>query len=100
MDLDAFASEAAQPDYIEPPDELVNAVKQQESGGRGGQTSSAGARGIMQVEPDTAKEVAGRLKLPYDENRLLNDDAYNTQIGRRYLGEMLGKYRGDQNLAL
>lgn len=90
-------------------DSLVAAVVQVESGGRNGLVSAdpdgagpagGGAMGVMQVMPDTARTVAARLGVPFDENRLRTDRAYNMQIGRAYLSELLDRYNGDPFLAV
>lgn len=88
---------------------LKNAIIQVESGGRnglvsadpdGGGPAGGGAFGVMQVLPDTARRIAGKLGLPFDENRLRTDRAYNEQIGTGYLSELLDRYRGDTFLAV
>lgn len=84
------------PDLIE----LVQRVKQQESGGDQSAVSSAGAIGIMQVMPDTAPEAARLAGLPWDENAYYNDPAYNELLGIAYLSEQLRKYDGDVERAL
>lgn len=66
--------------------------------GRNGQISPAGALGIMQVKPDTAKEVAHRIGIEYDENKLRNDPKYNELIGAAYLNMLKNKYH-DTTLA-
>lgn len=51
-------------------------------------TSPAGALGLMQVMPRTARAQAGRMGLPFDEARLLSDPAYNARIGAGYLAHI------------
>lgn len=79
---------------------LVDSVIGQESGGNAAAVSPKGARGLMQLMPDTAREVAGELGLPYDEQRLTSDPAYNKALGSAYLGKMLDRYDGQHVLAL
>lgn len=62
--------------------------------------SKAGARGLMQLMPRTAKMVAKRLGLPYKRARLTQDGTYNVRLGADYLAEMLGNYKGAHALAL
>lgn len=81
-------------------DPLVNAVITAESGGNAGAVSPKGARGLMQLMPDTAREVAGEMGLEYDEGKLATDAGYNKALGSRYLKNMLGRYGGNQTLAL
>jgi soluble lytic murein transglycosylase-like protein len=67
---------------------LVKAVIRQESGFRPRAVSRAGARGLMQVMPGTAKRVGVR---PED----LFDPAQNIRAGVRFLSVLLDHYRGD-----
>ena len=55
-------------------------------------TSSAGAIGIAQVMPDTAKYVAKKNGIAWDENRYKTDPDYNYQLGKLYYQEQLNKY--------
>lgn len=75
-------------------------VIQAESGGDPTAVSPKGARGLMQLMPDTAKEMASELGMPYSEERLTSDPQYNMALGTAYLNKMLGKYNGNQALAL
>lgn len=79
---------------------LVDRVIQQESGGRVDAVSPKGARGIMQLMPDTAREMAAELGLEFDEARLTRDASYNKQLGSAYLSKMLDRYDGEHALAL
>lgn len=88
---------------------LAAAISQVESGNRDGLVSAdpdgagpagGGAMGRMQVLPATARRIAGQLGIAYDENRLRTDGAYNQQIGRAYLSELLNRYNGDTFLAV
>jgi soluble lytic murein transglycosylase len=54
--------------------------------------SSAGALGLMQVLPGTAKIVARDMGLDYSPKRLGSDPAYNVQIGSAYLREMADRF--------
>lgn len=80
--------------------QVTQAIQQQESGGLCQRTSPAGAIGCMQLMPDTAKEVADKLGLPYDKDKLANDPEYNKQLGNEYFKEMCERYQGNQTLAL
>ncbi|MBH3340351.1 transglycosylase SLT domain-containing protein [Pseudomonas mendocina] len=79
---------------------LVDRVIQQESAGRVDAVSPKGARGLMQLMPDTAREMAAELGLPFSESRLTTDAAYNKRLGSAYLDKMLQRYDGHQALAL
>jgi soluble lytic murein transglycosylase-like protein len=78
---------------------LVLGVIRQESAFDLNATSSAGARGLMQVMPATARELAGKLGLPYSEAHLYDPD-YSVQLGTSYLRQMLDMFDGEVDLAL
>ena len=42
--------------------------------------SHAGAQGLMQLMPYTAKLVAKQAKLPYSKSRLTSDPEYNINL--------------------
>lgn len=63
---------------------MIHAIARQESQFDRAAISSAGARGLMQLMPGTAREQAGKMGLPYDASRLLADTAYNSQLGSGY----------------
>ncbi|WP_199553383.1 lytic transglycosylase domain-containing protein [Sandaracinobacteroides hominis] len=71
-----------------PPKDWVisHAIARQESSFDRTALSSAGARGLMQLMPATASDVAAKLGLPYDVNRLFTDPAYNLTLGSYYIG--------------
>lgn len=64
----------------------AHAITRQESSFDRTAVSSAGARGLMQLMPGTAADVAKSLDLPYSLDRLTADPAYNVQLGSTYLG--------------
>jgi len=72
------------------PQELVLAVARQESEFYPDGISHADARGMMQVLPTTAKEMAADIGIPYDKGRLTSDPAYNLVLGGAYLEELIG----------
>ena len=79
---------------------LINAVMQAESGGDQSAVSPKGAVGVMQLMPDTAREVATELGVPFDAEKLKGDSAYNKALGTKYLQNMLARYGGNTTLAL
>ncbi len=79
---------------------LLFAVIRQESQFYNEVVSGAGARGLMQLMPATAKRVARKLKIPYRRSKLTQDPAYNMRLGVAYLTQMLDRYQGSQLLAL
>lgn len=54
-----------------------------------------GGIGIMQVTLKTGPEAAKLAGLPWDENRLRNDEKYNEALGTAYLGKQLQTFGGD-----
>lgn len=55
-------------------------------------TSPVGAKGIAQVMPETAKYVARKHGIPWDDNRYKQDANYNYNLGKLYYQEQLNKY--------
>jgi soluble lytic murein transglycosylase len=88
------------PDGHGPEQGLVLAVMRQESAFAVDAISPAGARGLMQLMPNTAKHVAGQLRLRYDKERLIDDPNYNVVLGRAYLDDLVRSFRGSYVLAL
>lgn len=78
---------------------LVDAVIGQESGGNPNARSSAGAVGLMQLLPDTAKEVAKDLGIPWDPAKM-TDPEYNRTLGTAYLNKQLARFDGNVPAAL
>ncbi|MEP4377445.1 MAG: lytic transglycosylase domain-containing protein [Alphaproteobacteria bacterium] len=81
-------------------DALVLSVIRQESGFDRTAISRAGARGMMQLMPATAKQIAKGLSEPYSRSRLLTDPGYNIRLGGGYLEQMLERFDGSSPLAL
>jgi len=79
---------------------LVLAMTRQESAFDRGAVSSAGALGLMQVMPATAKHIARTLRIRFDRHKLTTDRHYNVTIGRAYLDGLLGDFSGSYVLAI
>lgn len=80
---------------------LLAGVMQAESSGRVGVVSSAGALGLFQLMPATAKERAQKLGLPEpSEEDLLSDALLNARLGADYLAWLLRRYEGNEERAL
>jgi soluble lytic murein transglycosylase len=73
---------------------MVYAVARQESMFDPKAQSGAGARGLMQLMPATAKRTAKRFGLNFDTDKLTADPAYNAKIGSAHLGELMQDWRG------
>jgi soluble lytic murein transglycosylase len=79
---------------------LVLAVIRQESAFRVGASSRAGALGLMQLMPATAREVAEKESVIYRKRRLTRDPYYNVRLGRAYLSHMIDYFDGSYVLAI
>ncbi|EPX79717.1 lytic transglycosylase domain-containing protein [Salipiger mucosus] len=77
------------------PMEMVLAIARRESEFDPGVVSHAGARGLMQLMPGTAKDVSGWLGLPYRHEGLLTDPAYNARLGSTYLARLSDRFDGN-----
>jgi soluble lytic murein transglycosylase len=78
----------------------VYSVARQESEFAGGAASGAGAKGLMQLLPSTARDTAQRAGIAFDAQRLVSDAAYNTQLGAAFLGQLVNDEGGSYVLAL
>lgn len=79
---------------------MIHAIARQESQFDRRAVSHAGARGLMQLMPGTARETATRLGLSYDTTSLVADPDYNIQLGSTYFQRMLSYYGGSYPLAV
>ena len=77
----------------------VYAIARQESRFRVDAVSSSGARGLMQLMPATAEEVAKHIGVKYSRQRLTTDARYNALIGSTYLARQLDHFDGSLALA-
>ncbi len=78
---------------------MIHAITRQESQFDRAIVSHAGARGLMQLMPATAREVAGKMGLSFD-NVALFDPSYNVQLGSTYFRQLLNYYGGSYPLAI
>ncbi len=79
---------------------MIHAISRQESQFAMNAISHAGARGLMQLMPGTAREQAGKLGLLYDATALTRDAGYNLTLGDAYFRRMLAYYNGSYPLAV
>ena len=85
-------------DKLEPA--LLNALTRQESDFHTGSVSRVGARGLMQLMPQTARLVAAAYKLKYEAPRLISDPSYNVTLGSAFLSQLISGYDGSYVLSL
>lgn len=78
---------------------LAMAVARQETELNPRAISRAGARGLMQLMPGTAKKVASWIGEPYSADRLLDDWQYNARLGQTYLAQRITDFSGSYVLA-
>ena len=78
----------------------VLGITRQESGFDPHVRSPAGATGMMQLMPTTARTVAKNLQIAYSQQRLLTDADYNMTLGCAYLNDMLDRFGGSYVLAV
>jgi peptidoglycan lytic transglycosylase len=79
---------------------LVLAITRQESSFDPGAVSRSDARGLMQLKPSTAKDVAKALSIPFAADKLTSEPRYNLTLGRAYLGKMIDGFSGSYVLAV
>lgn len=73
---------------------LAYAIARQESEFNVAAVSQAGARGLLQLLPGTAKSVAKKAGMAFSQERLTTDAGYNATLGAAFLGEQLGRFDG------
>jgi soluble lytic murein transglycosylase len=73
---------------------MVYAIARQESAFNPGAISRAGARGLLQLMPATAKQTAKAVGLPYSQSRLTSDPGYNATLGAAHLGDLFDGFGG------
>lgn len=81
--------QAAKEHNIDP--KIIHAVIEQESGYNPNAISQAGAKGLMQLMPGTAKDLGVKDSLNPEEN---------IRAGTKYLSSLLSHYHGNLTLAL
>jgi soluble lytic murein transglycosylase len=78
---------------------LVAAVVREESSYYPQARSRVGARGLMQLMPDTARPLAQARKLPFNNGNVLDDPGANLDMGAGYLAGLVREF-GDARLAV
>ncbi len=99
--LDAFVAQGF-PTLPLPPGAnftLVHAITRQESQFAQNAISHAGATGLMQLMPGTAREEAERAGMSYMNASLINDADYNIRLGSNHIERLVARYNGSYPLA-
>lgn len=78
---------------------LVYGLTRQESEFDPMAVSSAGARGLMQLMPATAKMTARQIGQPYNARRL-HEPSYNVMLGSAHLGDLIQGYNGSYIMSI
>ena len=81
------------------PGHLIAGIIRQESAFDPRATSPVGARGLMQLMPETAREMSRKVGVPYAPDRLY-DPQLSVRLGSTYFKELLGRFDGNVELAL
>ena len=92
------------PNYINgrkiPETAFILSIIRQESEFDLSANSHAGAKGLMQLMPYTAKLVSKQAKLPYSKPRLTSDPEYNINLGSHYIAGLILEYDGSYPFAV
>jgi soluble lytic murein transglycosylase len=76
------------------PQWLTYAIMQTESRFEPGATSFAGARGLVQLMPSTAKGVAAQVGIDLKNDDVLFDPSTNLALGMHHLGSLVARFGG------
>ena len=79
---------------------MVHAIARQESEFDRTRVSHAGARGMMQLMPGTAREEAGKLGITYMSANLTDSPSYNIRLGDAHFARLMDRYNGAYPLAI
>ncbi|MEP3279734.1 MAG: lytic transglycosylase domain-containing protein [Stappiaceae bacterium] len=73
---------------------MVYAIARQESAFNPAAKSHAGALGLLQLMPATAKRTAKDIGASYSKGRLTSDPTYNATLGAAHLGVLVDSFGG------
>ncbi|PCI56077.1 MAG: transglycosylase [Alphaproteobacteria bacterium] len=79
---------------------LIHALIRQESMFDYTAKSPAGARGLMQLMPTTARETSKKINVAYKKGWLTSRPKYNILLGSAYMERLLERYDGSYPLAI
>ena len=71
---------------------IVHAIARQESQFNRSVVSHAGARGLMQLMPGTAREQAGKMGITYQPSELTSDPQLSIKLGAGFFRRVYGMY--------
>ncbi len=79
---------------------MIHAIARQESQFAENAISHAGARGLMQFMPATARMEARQAGVPFSASRLIDDPDYSMQLGSNHIERLIRNYNGSYPLAV
>lgn len=79
---------------------VLLSIIRQESSFSSHVVSPAGARGLMQIMPSTAKQVAQKKKKKFAPEMLTENPEFNIEVGSAYFSEMVKRFGGSYILAI
>jgi soluble lytic murein transglycosylase len=71
---------------------IIHAISRQESQFDRAAVSHAGARGLMQLMPGTAREQSGKIGVAYNQASLTTDPALSMMLGSSYFARLFNQY--------
>ena len=71
---------------------VIYAIARQESAFQADARSHAGAKGLMQMLASTARRTAQRAGVPFEEEKLISDPAFNAKLGAAHLAELMDEH--------
>ena len=79
---------------------LIHAIVHRESMFNTMAASPAGARGLMQLMPATARHISKTIGKKYTADKLMDNPQYNVELGATYLQHLIDGYSGFYPLAI
>jgi len=79
---------------------LVYAIARQESEFNTITKSSAGARGILQIMPGTARAVCSKYRVKCEVGKLIADPSYNAKLATAYVADTTDDFAGSYIMAI
>ena len=79
---------------------LILSIIRQESSFSPHAVSAAGARGLMQIMPGTAKQMARKKRKDFSVQKLNSNPDFNVELGSTYFADLLTRFDGSYILAI